>query len=77
MHAYADDTQLYLAFKPSDYANETAVVSSIQSCIRDVQNWMLMDELKLKNLARLPRSWEPSQRPPSHIIKTSKILQRS
>ena len=51
VHAYADDTQLYLAFKPSDYANETAAVSSIQSCIRDVQNWMLMDELKLKNLA--------------------------
>ena len=38
---------LYMAFKPGDYANETAAVSSIQSCIRDVQNWMLMDRLKL------------------------------
>ena len=47
VHAYADDTQLYLAFKPGDYANETAAVSSILSCIRDVQNWMLMDRLKL------------------------------
>ena len=44
---YADDTQLYLAFKPRDYANETAAVSSIQSCIRHVQNWMMMDRLKL------------------------------
>ena len=47
VHAYADDTQLYLAFKPGNYANETAAVSSIQSCIRDLQNWMLMDKLKL------------------------------
>ena len=47
VHAYADDTQLYLAFKPGNYANETAALSSIQSCIRDVQNWMLIDELKL------------------------------
>ena len=50
VHAYADDTQLYLAFKPINYANETAAVSSIQSCIRDLQNWMLMDKLKLNYL---------------------------
>ena len=47
VHAYADDTQLYLAFKPGNYANEAAAVSSTQSCLRDVQNWMLMDRLKL------------------------------
>ena len=38
---------LCILFKPGDYANETASVSSIQSCIRDVQTWMLMDRLKL------------------------------
>ena len=47
VHAYADDTQLYLAFKPGNHANETAAVSSIQSCIRDRQNGMLIDKLKL------------------------------
>ena len=47
VHAYADDTQLYLGFKPGDYANVTAPVSSIQSCIPDVQSWMMMDRLKL------------------------------
>ena len=47
VHVYADDTQLYLAFKPGNYANETSAVSSIQTCIRDLQNWMLMDKLKL------------------------------
>ena len=45
VHAYADDTQLYLAFKLGNYANETAAVSSLQSCIRDVQNWRLIDRL--------------------------------
>lgn len=47
LHAYADDTQLYLAFKPGNHANETAAVSPIQSCIRDLQNWMLIKRLKL------------------------------
>ena len=47
VHAYADDTQLYLAFKPGSYASETAAVSSTQSCMGDVQNWTLMDRLKL------------------------------
>ena len=47
VHAYADDTQLYLGFNPGDYANVTAAVSSIQSCIPDVQSWMMMDRLKL------------------------------
>ena len=26
---------------------ETAAVSSIQSCVLDVQNWMMMDRLKI------------------------------
>ena len=47
VHAYADNTQLYLVFKPGNSTNETAAVSSIQSCIRDLQNWMLMDRLKV------------------------------
>lgn len=47
VHAYADDTQLFLAFKPGNHANETAAVPSIQSCIRDLQNWMLIDRLKI------------------------------
>ena len=47
VHAYADDTQLYLAFKPGNHANKTAAVSSTQSCIRDLHNWMLINKLKL------------------------------
>ena len=39
VHAYSDDTQLYLTFKTGDHADETAAVSSIQSCISDVQTY--------------------------------------
>lgn len=59
VHAYADDTQLYLAFKPGNYANETVAVSSIQSCIRDLHNWMLIDRLTLNQdkTLRISYSW--------------------
>ena len=57
VHAYADDTQLYLAFKPGNHADETATVSSIQSCIRDLQNWMLIDKLNLILTNRIFYSW--------------------
>ena len=46
-NVHADDTQLYLAFKLGDYANKTVALSCIQSCIRDEDNWMLMNKLKL------------------------------
>ena len=46
-HCYADDTQLYLSFKAGDSTDETAALSSMESCILDIQNWMLTDKLKL------------------------------
>ena len=49
VHAYAYDTQLYLAFKPGDNTNESAALSSIQFCIRDLKNWMQTDKLKLNS----------------------------
>ena len=48
VNAYADDTQLYLAFKPTgDYTNETAAASSNQPCLWNVENLMLMNKVKL------------------------------
>jgi hypothetical protein len=45
-HLYADDTQLYLFFKPSD-KNCDAAATSISSCINDIKCWMAMNNLKL------------------------------
>ena len=41
VHAYADDTQLYLYFKPDGAAtNELDVICALQNCIKDIRTWM-------------------------------------
>ena len=48
VHAYADDTQLYISFKPTDgSATETDAVDALQACIRDIRTWMVQDKLQL------------------------------
>ena len=37
VHTYADDTQLYLSFKPSDTSSEVKAVSAMQKCICDLR----------------------------------------
>ena len=49
VHTYADDTQLYLSFKPSDSSCEVEAVSVMQKCISDVRPWMREDHLMLNN----------------------------
>ncbi len=43
-HFYADDSQLYITFKP---INEIATISNIEACIDDINNWMISNKLKL------------------------------
>ena len=42
-HCYADDTQLFLSFPPSD----TQVSNRFSACLRDIQSWMDNHHLKL------------------------------
>ena len=44
VHAYADDTQLYIAFKP-DPEHAANAVAAMQACIVDIRRWMLTDRL--------------------------------
>ena len=46
-HAYADDTQLYLSFKPDSVVGETEVRFAMEQCIRAVRAWMVVEKLKL------------------------------
>ena len=49
VHAYADDSQLYISFKPDAGADQAAAVTAMQNCIDDVKRWMLADKLKLND----------------------------
>ena len=43
-HFYADDTQLYCSFK---FYDQTASVQAVESCLNDIDAWMLANMLKL------------------------------
>ena len=38
-HLYADDTQLYMAFKPNNAESLPLVISNIQNCVIDLKSW--------------------------------------
>ena len=48
-HFNADDSQLYLTFKPSAAGEPTSSKLRIESCIHDVNNWMLANKLMLNH----------------------------
>ena len=49
VHAYADDNQLYISFKPSSSASELKAVTALQDCILDIKAWMTANKLKLND----------------------------
>lgn len=46
-HLYADDTQLYLAFKPSSETSKSDTIRKLEACVKDIQDWMTSNMLKL------------------------------
>ena len=48
-HLYADDTQLYMAFKPSDATSKCDAISRIEACVADIRIWMNDNFLKLND----------------------------
>ena len=47
VHFYADDTQLYMAFDPTDHEDTTSVLTRVENCISDIRTWMVDNKLKL------------------------------
>ena len=49
VHCYADDTKLYLAFRPGDCATQDSAVAAMEACIQDVREWVIKDKLKIND----------------------------
>ena len=49
VHAFADDTQLYLSFKPDNSHSEAEAIYAVEQCIRAIRAWMNTDKLKLND----------------------------
>ena len=48
LHLYADDTQLYLAFEPTDPSKKVSV-EHLEACIAKIRSWMAENFLKLND----------------------------
>ena len=46
-HFYADDTQLYVSFKPNNDAGKHEALGLIEKCLTDIESWMHKNMLKL------------------------------
>lgn len=43
VHAYADDFQIYISFKPNSATGEQDAIAAIEKCIEDIRSWMIVD----------------------------------
>ena len=48
-HCFADDTQLYLSFKPNSPRDQAEAVCAMEKCISDLRNWMYKDKVKIND----------------------------
>ena len=49
VHGYADDTQIYLSFRPCSIHSEINSVSVIEKCIADVRSWFIGNRLMIND----------------------------
>ena len=57
-HAYADDTQLYLAFNADSACSENDAVEAMEQFIQAIRSWMIKDKLRLNdNKTEFTRAW--------------------
>ena len=46
---FADDTQLYLRFKPDDTTCQNDAINAMNKCVDDLRNWMITDKLMIND----------------------------
>ena len=47
VHVYADDTQIYISFRPNAGATQTEAVEAVERCVNAIRKWMVKNKLKL------------------------------
>ena len=48
-HGYADDTQLYIRFRPGDAVSLADAIRRLEMCIKEIRMWMTANKLKLND----------------------------
>jgi hypothetical protein len=48
-HGYADDTQLYISFRPGPVSSQDDAVNAMVECISEIRSWMAHNQLKLND----------------------------
>ena len=48
-HCFADDTQLYVSFKPGDAKAQDEAIRTMENCIEDLRNWLIEGRLLLND----------------------------
>ena len=70
-HLYTDDSQLYVSFKLGSDALLSSAKSTIKICVQEINNWMILDGLKLNEekteLLLLCSCYQPS--PSSEFVR--------
>ena len=49
IYSYAEDMQLYLAFKPDYVLSTNEAISVMELCVREIRAWILCDKLKIND----------------------------
>ena len=48
-HGYADDTRLYLSFRPNGRSSQDHAIASVEACISDVRAWLIYNHLLIND----------------------------
>jgi len=66
-HLCADDTQLYLSFKPT-YAEQRGSIAKIEGCVSEIDSWMVCNlEWTTSSISYCQRHWSYLRR--AHVTR--------